>query len=77
MSEFDTLKNMFNREGVKYTIDIEQDFNEDTGECYEVPYLCIPALQDEFLILGFDEDGDLVYVDAGGDWEDYLKRRER
>lgn len=76
MNEFDILKNMFDREGVKYTIDTEQEFNDDTGNYDEVSYLCIPAMVDEFLILGFTTDGELCYVDAGADWEDYLKRRE-
>lgn len=75
MSEFDTLKNMLDRNGAKYTIDSEEDYNEDIDETYHTDFICIPALQDEFLILGFDEDGDLIYVDAGGDWDDYLKRR--
>lgn len=76
MSEFDTLKNMLDRNGGKYEVDIEKDYNEETDTEYETTFLCIPALSEEFLILGFDEDGDLVYIDAGADWADYLNRRE-
>ena len=76
MSEFDTLKNMLDRNGGKYEVDIEKDYDEDLETEYETTFLCIPALQDEFLILGFDEDGDLVYIDAGDGWDDYLRRRE-
>lgn len=75
MSEFEILKNMLDRNDAKYTIDSEEDYNEDIDETCRTNYLCIPAVQDEFLILGFDEDGDLIYVDAGADWDEYLKRR--
>jgi len=68
MSEFDTLKNMLDRNGAKYVEEVEKEIT--------TTFLCIPALKDEFLILGFDEDGNLMYVDAGGDWDDYLKRVE-
>lgn len=74
MSEFDTLKNMLDRNGAKYVEEVEKDFNEDAEAEMTTTFLCIPAVQDEFLILGFDEDGDLVYVDAGADWNEYLER---
>lgn len=74
MSELNTLKNMLDRNDAKYVEEVEKDFDEDTGTEMTTTFLCIPALQDEFLILGFDEDGNLVYVDAGGDWDDYLER---
>lgn len=76
MSEFDTLKNMLDRNGAKYTIDSEEECDEDEY-LHHTDFICIPAVQDEFLILGFDEDGDLVYVDAGADWDDYLNRRAK
>ena len=76
MSEFDILKNMLDRNGVKYVEEVEKEINEDTEAEMTTTFLCIPALQDEFLILGFDEDGSLVYVDAGGDWDEYLERIE-
>ena len=74
MSEFDTLKNMLDRNSAKYVEEVEKEFIEELEKEITTTFLCIPALQDEFLILGFDEDGDLVYVDAGGDWDDYLER---
>lgn len=77
MSELDTMKNMFIREGVKFVEENEKEINEETGTEWFTTFLCIPALQDEFLILGFDEDGTLIYVDAGADWADYLKRRAK
>jgi hypothetical protein len=74
MSELDTLKNMLIREGAKFVEETEKEINEETGTEWLTTFLCIPALADEFLILGFDEDGSLIYVDAGADWDDYLER---
>ena len=76
MSEFDTLKNMLDRNGAKYVEEVEKEFIEELEKEITTTFLCIPVLKDEFLILGFDEDGNLTYVDAGGDWDDYLKRVE-
>lgn len=75
MSEFDTLKNMLERENVKFIIDVEKEYNDDTDSYDEVSYVCIPAVADEYLILGFTPDGDLCYVNAETDWEGFLKRR--
>lgn len=74
MSELDTMKNMLIRESVKFVEETEKEINEETGMEWLTTFLCIPALNDEFLIFGFDEDGSLIYVDAGADWEDYLER---
>ena len=74
MSEFDTTKNMLIREGTKFVEEREKEINEETGTEWYTTFLCIPAFEDEFLILGFDEDGTLIYVDAGTDWEDYIER---
>ena len=74
MSELDTMRDMFIREGVKFVEESEKEINEETGTEWNTTFLCIPALADEFLILGFDEDGSLIYVDAGADWDDYLER---
>ena len=74
MSELDTMKNMFIRESVKFVEENEKEINEETETEMRTTFLCIPALNDEFLIFGFDEDGSLIYVDAGADWEDYLER---
>ncbi len=77
MSEFDTLKNMLDRIDAKYTIDTEEEImDENSCHLFRTDFICIPAMQNEFLILGFDEDGECVYMDAATDWEDYLKRRE-
>lgn len=77
MSEIELLQRMLDREGGRYEVDTEEEFNEDTGEYEEMNYLCIPAVKDEFLILGFDKEGDLCFIDAGADWEGYLKRRAK
>lgn len=74
MSEFDTMKNMFIREGVKFVEENEKEIDEETGIESNTTFLCVPAVADEFLILGFDEDGSLIYVDVGADWDDYLER---
>ena len=74
MSEFDTLKNMLDRNGATYVEEVEKEFIEELEKELTTTFLCIPAYEDEFLILGFDEDGNLTYVDAGGDWVDYLER---
>lgn len=76
MSEFDTLKNMLDREGVKYVEEVEKEYFEEYETELTTTFLCIPAFKDEFLILGFDEDGNFLYVDASDDWEGYLKRIE-
>ena len=74
MNEFIMLQRMLDREGGKYEVDTEEEFNEDTGEYEETNLLCIPAC-DEFLILGFDKEGKLYFVDAATGWEEYLKRK--
>lgn len=74
MSELDTLKNMLIREGVKFVEETEKEHNEELETELRTTFICIPAFKDEFLILAFDEDGTFIYVDAGVDWEDYLKR---
>ena len=74
MSELDTMKNMFIRESVKFVEEREEEIDEEKGTEFHTTFLCIPAFDDEFLIFGFDEDGSLIYVDAGADWEDYLER---
>ena len=73
MNEFEMLQRMLDREGGKYEVDTEEEFNEDTGEYEELNFLCVPAI-DEFLILGFDKEGKLCFIDAGADWEYYLER---
>lgn len=74
MSELDTLKNMLIRECVKFVEERETEYNEELETELRTTFICIPAFKDEFLILGFDEDGTFIYVDAGVDWEDYLER---
>ena len=74
MNEFEMLQRMLDRESGKYEVDTEEDFNDETGKYEEMNILCIPAV-DEFLILGFDKEGKLCYIDAEFDWEDYLKRK--
>jgi hypothetical protein len=75
MNELEMLQRMLDREGGRYEVDTEEEYNDDTDEYEEMNFLCIPAVKDEFLILGFDKEGDLCYIDAGADWEDYLKRK--
>lgn len=77
MSEFEILKNMFDREGVNYTIDKETEYDEETETEIPLLFLCVPAFEDEFLILGFNQDGELSFVDASTDWEGYLERRAK
>lgn len=74
MSEFEMLQRLLDREGGKYEVDTEEEFNDDTGEYEEINLLCIPAV-DEYLILSFDKEGKLCYIDAEFGWEDYLKRK--
>ena len=77
MNEFLMLQRMLDREGGRYEVDTEEEFNEDTGEYEETNFLCIPAVRDEFLILGFNKEGNLCYIDAGTDWQDYLERMRK
>lgn len=74
MSELDIMKNMFIREGAKFVEEEEKEYNEELEKEITTTFLCIPAFDDEFLILGFDEDGTFIYVDAGNDWLGYLER---
>ena len=74
MNELEMLQRMLDREGGIYEVETGEEFNEDTGEYDEITFLCIPAIE-EFLILCFDKEGNLCFIDAEADWEDYLKRK--
>lgn len=63
MSEFDTLKNMLDRNGAKYVEGIDGEGNK---------LLTIPAFGEEVLILGFNSKGKCDYVDADDDWNECL-----
>jgi hypothetical protein len=77
MNEFEMLQRMIDREGGKYEVDTEEELNEDTGEYEEINFLCVPAYKDEYLILIFDKNGTLCYIDANNDWQGYLERMRK
>ena len=77
MNEFEMLQRLLDREGGKYEVDTEEEYNDGTGEYEEMNLLCIPAYEDEYLILGFNKEGSLCYIDANNDWQGYLERMRR
>ena len=77
MSELEMLQRLLDREGGRYEVDTEEEFNDNTGEYEEVSFLCIPAYEDEYLILCFNKDGTLCQIDADNDWQGYAERMRR
>lgn len=75
MNELEMLQRMLDREGGRYEVDTEEEYNDDTDEYEEVTYVNIPAYENEYLILGFNKEGELCFIDADNDWQGYLKRK--
>ena len=74
MNELEMLQRMLDREGGRYEVDTEEEYNDDTGEYEEATFVCVPAYENEYLILGFDKEGRLCFIDADDNWQDYLER---
>lgn len=75
MNELEMLQRMLDREGGRYEVNTEEEYNDDTGEYEEATFVSIPAYENEYLILGFDKEGRLCFIDADDDWQDYLERK--
>jgi hypothetical protein len=75
MNELEMLQRMLDREGGRYEVDTEEEYNDDTDEYEEVTYVSVPAYENEYLILGFNKEGRLCFIDADNDWAGYLKRK--
>lgn len=63
MNEFETIKNMLDRNDAKYIEGIDGEGNK---------LLTIPACGKEVLILGFNSKEECDWVDADDDWEECL-----
>ena len=64
MSEFDTLKNMLDRNGAKFVVGTDGEGNK---------IITIPACEDETLVFGFNKNEEMDFVDATDDWAECLE----
>lgn len=75
MNELEMLQRMLDREGGRYEVDTEEEYNDGTGEYEEATFVCVPAYENEYLILCFNQKGELCFIDADNDWQGYLNRK--